>query len=230
MPDFNTRAGDTDVTIYVRLRDSTTGLAKTGLVFNSAGAVCSYVLPRAARAAITLATQTVTGAHSDGGFVEVDATNSKGLYRLDLPDAAVASGAFSLISIEFDGIIEETIHLPLANTVTLAAVTHTGATIPTVTDVSNLHASAATAAALAAAQTDLDTLTDARGEPGQGAPPVSASSNLKLDYLYKSWRNRSTQTATTYSLYADDGTTVDQKATVSDDTTTADKGEVGTGP
>lgn len=111
--DYGFVAGDTDKTIYVRLRDSTTGLAKTGLAFNSAGAVCSYVLPLAARAAITLATQTITGAHSDGGFVEVDATNCKGLYRLDLPDAAIASGAFSLISIEFDGIIEETVLIPL---------------------------------------------------------------------------------------------------------------------
>lgn len=111
--DFGIIAGDTDQTIYVRLRDSATGLAKTGLAYNSAGAVCSYVLPGAARAAITLATQTVTGAHSDGGFVEVDATNCKGLYRLDLPDAAIASGKFSLISIEFDGIIEETVIVPL---------------------------------------------------------------------------------------------------------------------
>lgn len=113
MPDFGIYAGDTDKTIYVRLRDATTGLAKTALAYNSAGAVCSYVLPRAARAAITLATQTVTGAHSDGGFVEVDATNCKGLYRLDLPDAAIASGAYTLISIEFDGIIEETIEIPI---------------------------------------------------------------------------------------------------------------------
>lgn len=112
--DFGIIAGDTDQTIYVRLRDSTTGLAKTGLAYNSAGAVCSYVLPGAARAAITLATQTVTGAHSDGGFVEVDSTNCKGLYRLDLPDAAIASGKYSLISIEFDGIIEETMIVPLS--------------------------------------------------------------------------------------------------------------------
>jgi hypothetical protein len=111
--DYGIYAGDTDKTIYLRLRDSTTGLAKTGLAYNSAGAVCSYTLPRAARAAITLATQTVTGAHSDGGFVEVDATNCKGLYRLDLPDAAIASGAFTCISIEFDGVIEETVLVPL---------------------------------------------------------------------------------------------------------------------
>jgi len=122
MPEFNIRAGDTDQTIYLRLRDSTTGLAKPGLAHDSAGATCSYVLPRAARAAISLVTQTVTGAHADGGFVEVDATNCKGLYRLDLPDAAIASGAYSLISIEFDDAIEETIHIPLANNVNVAQI------------------------------------------------------------------------------------------------------------
>jgi hypothetical protein len=111
--DFGIYAGDTNKTIYIRLRDSTTGLAKTGLVYNSAGAVASYTLPLAARAAITLATQTVTGAHSDGGFVEVDATNCKGLYRFDLSDAAIASGDYTIISIEFDGIIEESILIPL---------------------------------------------------------------------------------------------------------------------
>ena len=112
--DFGIVAGDTDQTIYVRLRDSTTGLAKTGLVFNSAGAACYYTLPGAAAVQIALATQTVNGAHSDGGFVLVSDTNAKGLYRLDLPDAAIASGKYSIISIEFDGIIEESVIVPLA--------------------------------------------------------------------------------------------------------------------
>lgn len=96
----------------------------------------------------------------------------------------------------------------------------------------------ATAAALDAVDNFLDTeiaailalLDDPRTEPGQGAPPVNPDLATKIDYLYKAWRNRSTQTATTYSLYADDGTTVDQKATVSDDGTTFVKGEVATGP
>lgn len=85
-------------------------------------------------------------------------------------------------------------------------------------------------AAIALLQTDLDTLTDARGEPGQGAPGVSESMLVKIDYLYKAWRNRVTQTATQYSVYNDAGTVVDHKATVSDDTTTADKEEVISGP
>lgn len=71
---------------------------------------------------------------------------------------------------------------------------------------------------------------DTYSEPGQGAPGVSISLAQKISYLYKAWRNRSTQTSTDYSLYADDGTTVDQTATVSDNGTTADKSEVVSGP
>ena len=76
----------------------------------------------------------------------------------------------------------------------------------------------------------LSLLDDARSEPGQGAPPVNPDAMTKLDYIYKAWRNKKTQTATTFSLFDDAGTTVDHKATVSDDGTTATIGEVATGP
>lgn len=76
----------------------------------------------------------------------------------------------------------------------------------------------------------LDVLnTDTFAEPGQEAPGATVSLVKKIGYLYKGWRNKVTQTATEYALYNDDGTTVGQKATVSDDATTATRGEVGTG-
>jgi len=70
-----------------------------------------------------------------------------------------------------------------------------------------------------------DTMTQSTLCP-QEAPPVNATIEEAIAYLYKAWRNRSTQTADTYSLYADNTTTQDQKATVSDNATIADKGEV----
>lgn len=81
-------------TVYVFIQDSsvTTGAGKTGLAFNSSGLTAYYVSNLGNSAAITLATQTVTGAWSSGGFVEVDATNMKGVYRFDIPNAALASG------------------------------------------------------------------------------------------------------------------------------------------
>ena len=96
----------TDVTVYLFIQASnvTTGAGLTGLAYNTANLVASYVRPLAARAALSLATQTVDGAHSDGGFVEVDATNMPGIYRLDLPDAVCASGAVeAVVSIQDAG-------------------------------------------------------------------------------------------------------------------------------
>jgi hypothetical protein len=71
---------------------------------------------------------------------------------------------------------------------------------------------------------------DTFAQPGQGTPPATTDMVTMLSYLYKAWRNRSTQTSGQYSLYNDDATTVDQKAAFSDDTTTADTAEVATGP
>lgn len=91
--------GATSQTVYLFIRDSsaTTGAGLTGLAYNSGSLVASYVRPLGSRTAITLATQTVTGAWSSGGFVEVDATNMPGVYRLDVPDAVFASGVNSAI-------------------------------------------------------------------------------------------------------------------------------------
>jgi hypothetical protein len=77
----------------------------------------------------------------------------------------------------------------------------------------------------------LDVLSvDTFAEPGQGAPLATTTLANKIGYPYKAWRNRSTQTASQYSLLNDDGVTVDQKSTFSDNGTTADRGEVATGP
>ena len=92
--------GAVDQTIYVEILDSTstTGGRKTGLVFNTASLTGYYVRNGGSATAITLATlAAANSAHSDGGFKEVDATNMPGVYRLDLPDAAVASGADSVV-------------------------------------------------------------------------------------------------------------------------------------
>ena len=90
-------AGLTSQTIDIFIQDSssTTGDGLSGLVFNSASLVASYRKgATGSRVAITLATQTVGGAYSSGGFVEIDATNMKGVYRLDLVNASVDTEGF----------------------------------------------------------------------------------------------------------------------------------------
>lgn len=72
--------------------------------------------------------------------------------------------------------------------------------------------------------------TDTYTLPGQEAPPATPTLEEAIMWLYKVMRNRTTQTATQWSLMADDESTVDAKATVSDDGTTAIKQEIVTGP
>ncbi len=93
------KRGAADVTVYVMVYDSTstTGGRKTGLAYNTASLTAYYVRDLGSATAIALATQTVTGAHADGGFVEVSSANMPGLYRLDLPDAVCAAGASGAI-------------------------------------------------------------------------------------------------------------------------------------
>lgn len=87
---------------------------------------------------------------------------------------------------------------------------------------------------LSAAQVNAEVVdalaTDTYAEPGQGTPAATLSLAAKINYLFKSWRNKKTQTSSQWSLFADDASTVDQKASVSDDSTTATKGEIATGP
>lgn len=91
--------GTTSLSIYVFIGDSTvtTGAGKTSLAFNTSNLVASYVQPRGTPTAITLATlASAQAVYSSGGFVEVDATNMPGIYRLDVPNAAL-TGANSVV-------------------------------------------------------------------------------------------------------------------------------------
>jgi hypothetical protein len=88
--------GAVDNSIFIELVDSTTGLPKTAIVHTDVTG--SYVRTRSARVAITMATlASASATHSDGGFILVDDTNQPGVYRFDIPDAAFASGADSVV-------------------------------------------------------------------------------------------------------------------------------------
>lgn len=82
--------GSIDKSVRLQIVDSTDGTPETGVVFNTAGIDLWYRRQGAAVVSITEATlAALTTAHTDGGFLHI----SHGLYRLDLPDAAFASGA-----------------------------------------------------------------------------------------------------------------------------------------
>lgn len=88
------KAGTTNVSVTIRIIDSTDGTPETGVVWNTAGIDMQYRREGAASTAITEATlSALTDAHSDGGFLHI----GNGYYRLDLPDAAVAAGATGVL-------------------------------------------------------------------------------------------------------------------------------------
>jgi len=87
----------------------TTGKSKKGLAYNSAGVVSSYTREGAAPVSFPLVSL-ASGSASwvSGGFVELNQSLAGGLYRVDIPNAALLSGAqYVLISISFTGTLEE---------------------------------------------------------------------------------------------------------------------------
>ena len=86
-------ANDTDVTTYFMVRSATNGTAATGLTATTFDMqyTRTAIAPTAKVDGVALAA--TDSAHTDNGIIEVDATNSPGLYRVDWPDAAFANGA-----------------------------------------------------------------------------------------------------------------------------------------
>ena len=75
-------------------------LGATGLTASTSGLSARYNRTRTASVSIPLVARTIdqgapasAGVWIAGGFAEVDATNMPGVYRLDVPDAALAAGA-----------------------------------------------------------------------------------------------------------------------------------------
>ena len=68
-------------------------LGATGLTASTSGLSARYNRTRTASVSIPLVARTIAQAWTSGGFAEVDATNMPGVYRVDIPDAALAAGA-----------------------------------------------------------------------------------------------------------------------------------------
>jgi len=149
--------GSTSQTEYYSILDEVTGLPKTGLTYNSAGAVASYLRTRGLPIAITLSgLGSANAAYTAGGFIEVDAVNQPGLYRLDVPDAAYLTGAAEVIVyLKFTGSIVTPLKYRL------------------VTDATSLSNAQIAAIAEAVWKLDLSTLSgEARRSPLNGIRPM----------------------------------------------------------
>lgn len=84
------KKGSVDRSVDLYIIDSVDGTPETGVLFNTAGIDLKYRRDLSAVVSITEVTlAALTTAHADGGFLEI----GNGVYRLDLPDAAWATGA-----------------------------------------------------------------------------------------------------------------------------------------
>jgi hypothetical protein len=90
-------AGATDVTTYFHLRLAADGTDATGLTITNID--LQYTRSRETPTAKVDATAlgAANSAHSDNTAIEIDATDQPGVYRVDWPDAAFASGVDEVI-------------------------------------------------------------------------------------------------------------------------------------
>jgi len=82
--------GDTNRSVLVRVYDDTAGTPETGVTSSTTGVAAKYLRQGGTSTAISLSDlSALNDAHSDGGLLHW----SGGVYRLDIPDAAIAAGA-----------------------------------------------------------------------------------------------------------------------------------------
>ena len=180
-------------------------------------------------AAITAEFRRWSGGIAFSGLTSDDAITVSGeIGTIDLGSPA------SAVTVEIRGTYKAISNIGSASVNTDGAIKGVDVASILVDTTTNIPALIAALNDLSAAQVNAEVVdalsTDTYAEPTQGTPGATIALADKINYLYKAWRNKSTQTATTYSLYNDDTATVDHKATVSDDGTTATKGETTTGP
>lgn len=165
-----------------------------------------------------------TKAEMDTGFAalndlsaaQVNAQVDAALADYDGPTKAEMDSGFAALN-DFD---------PATDTVARVTLTDTTTTNTDMRGTDN--------ASLAADLTDVEnkidsiigSLVTASGEPGQGNLPESASSADKLSYIYKTLRNKKTSDGSFNRFFANDGTTVDHKASTTESAGTVTVGEM----
>jgi len=207
--------------------DANTTLIEGGDATDALDSACNSVTVTSIGNDVITAASINTGALSADAFAAdalAAATFATGAFTADafaadaLTAATFATGAFTADAFAADALV--------AATFAASSLDGKGDWNTTVPDAAGTAATPADVNAQVLDVLNVDTFA----EPGQGAPSATPTIRQMVHYLYKGWRNKSIQDATTYELYDDAGTTVDQKATISDDGTDFTKGEIGTGP
>lgn len=113
------QGGGAGKTVYFKLRDVTTGLGKSGLTATDPKVV--YIRTASTPSTVSLVSIATGAAWTSAGFVEISANSCPGLYRLDLPNASIASGVDKVVFSLTTTNVEEAVVIPLSNYDPLAA-------------------------------------------------------------------------------------------------------------
>lgn len=107
------KKGATDQSVVVRVIDATDGTPEQAVKHNTTGVALWYRREGAAKTAISaVALAALSDAHSDGGWEHID----DGYYRLDVPDAAFATGTHGvMIGGAFDNMVVIGCYVPLVD-------------------------------------------------------------------------------------------------------------------
>lgn len=218
------KISQTDMTVLVFIPDSasTTGQGKTGLVaanltagFTRVETDNDVVHTDGTGSLNNLAS--LTASHNDWGILEVSSSLAPGLYRLDLPDAVFATGAWSAVV------------YVMVTTGTAAATPMEFVLVPQApidgVNVSGMTSGDLTAAMKASVNAEvLDVLSvDTFGEPS-GVPGATLTLREKIGWLFMALRNKITVTATKKTFY-DDSDAAEWEKDLSDDATTYTESE-----
>ena len=141
-----------------------------------------------------------------------------------LATAANLATVAGYIDTEIGTIITNIDALPTNAELATALGTADDATLAAIAALNNLSAAQVNAEVVDALN------VDTYAEPAQGTPGATISLAAKIGWLFKAFRNKKTVTATAFSLFNDDATTVDTKSTISDDGTTMTETEKISGP
>lgn len=180
--------------------------------------------PAAVGSAMTLANGAVTAAAIATDAIDADAIKADAV--TEIQNGLATSAALATVDSNVDAILVDTNELQtdLADGGRLdllidAILEDTGTTLPaSISGLNNLSAADVNAEVVDALN------TDTYAEPGS-VPAAAVSLATKVGWLYILARNKLTQTATTATLYADDGSTSVSTSAVSDDGTTATRAE-----
>ncbi|MCA9455862.1 MAG: hypothetical protein KC587_04320 [Nitrospira sp.] len=205
--------GSTDQSVVVKIIDSTTGLPEEAVEHDSSGIALWYRREGGTKQTITpAALSALNDAHTDGGIEHID----DGYYRLDIPDAALASGvAGVMIGGTVTGMLVLGVYIPLV------AYNPADAVRLGLTALPNAAADAAGGLPISdAGGLDMDNIVEsglnaAISELSQGVPSATPSLRNAVMLLYMALRNKldveTSGTPDVLQVHNDAGTVIAKK-------------------